>query len=282
MGAQPLYGADDERRPQRRTPSRTPNRRRSGSGPSPPASSAPRRSRPHGVAAVPGQRPAVRVPRRGLVRGSVPALLGRATPPTQIALIKNLGLNGDPHRGQADARRTSTSRWTAPASSIDAGFQCCDAWQLPDNGKGVTAHDYRTARQLGARRSAAGLRNHPSILNFSWIRQQRPSAQPGGRLDRRGFRQADFQDPLIASAEYKSSREAWDRPGRRRAPMTGSRPATGTTRPTTTEVRQHAHQRRRRVGVRLQRPVPGATIPTLDSMRPLPVAVRTDPAVEGA
>ena len=64
----------------------------------------------------------------------------------------------------------------------------------------------------------------------------------------RAFRAADFQDPLIASAEYKSSSSS-ARQGRRRAPTTGCRRATGTTPPTTTRATD-PYQRRRSVGVR--------------------------------
>ena len=46
--------------------------------------------------------------------------------------------------------------------------------------------------------------------------------------------QADFQEPLIASAEYKRAPTARARRARRRDPTTGSRRATGTTPPITT------------------------------------------------
>ncbi len=85
---------------------------------------------------------------------------------------------------------------------VDAGFQCCDAWQLPDNGKGVTADDYRvlanSALAIGRR-----LRNHPSILNFSWSDNNPIPRQAAVSIA--AFKRADFQEPLIASAEYKSA-----------------------------------------------------------------------------
>ncbi len=85
---------------------------------------------------------------------------------------------------------------------VDAGFQCCDAWQLPDNGKGVSAQDYRvlanSALAIGRR-----LRNHPSILNFSWSDNNPIPRQAAVSIA--AFRRADFQEPLIASAEYKSA-----------------------------------------------------------------------------
>jgi exo-1,4-beta-D-glucosaminidase len=47
------------------------------------------------------------------------------------------------------------------------------------------------------------LRNHPSVMNFSWSDNQPTPRQEAVSL--RGFAQADFQEPLIASAEYKST-----------------------------------------------------------------------------
>ena len=48
------------------------------------------------------------------------------------------------------------------------------------------------------------LRNHPSIMNFSWS-DNNPNPIPGA-VSLAGFSQADFQDPLISSAEYKTAR----------------------------------------------------------------------------
>lgn len=49
------------------------------------------------------------------------------------------------------------------------------------------------------------LRNHPSVMNFSWSDNNPTPKQQ--RVSLRGFRKADFQDPLIASAEYKSTKK---------------------------------------------------------------------------
>ena len=100
----------------------------------------------------------------------------------QIALIKNLGLNGIRTEGK-EMPGDFYEQMDRAGILVDAGFQCCDAWQLPDNGKGVTADDYRvlanSALAIGRR-----LRNHPSILNFSWS-DNNPDPAPGGGLDRR-------------------------------------------------------------------------------------------------
>jgi exo-1,4-beta-D-glucosaminidase len=120
----------------------------------------------------------------------------------QIALIKNLGLNGIRTEGK-EMPADFYEQMDRAGILVDAGFQCCDAWQLPDNGKGVTAHDYavlaNSALAIGRR-----LRNHPSVLNFSWSDNNPIPRQAAVSIA--AFRRADFQEPLIASAEYKSAR----------------------------------------------------------------------------
>lgn len=119
----------------------------------------------------------------------------------QVALIKNLGLNGIRTEGK-QMPDDFYEQMDRAGILVDAGFQCCDAWQLPDNGKGVTAHDY----QLLANSALAigrALRNHPSILNFSWSDNNPIPRQAAVSIA--AFKRAGFQDPLIASAEYKSA-----------------------------------------------------------------------------
>ena len=119
----------------------------------------------------------------------------------QIALIKNLGLNGIRTEGK-EMPGDFYEQMDRAGILVDAGFQCCDAWQLPDDGKGVTADDYRvlanSALAIGRR-----LRNHPSILNFSWSDNNPIPRQAAVSIA--AFKRADFQEPLIASAEYKSA-----------------------------------------------------------------------------
>jgi exo-1,4-beta-D-glucosaminidase len=119
----------------------------------------------------------------------------------QVALIKNLGLNGIRTEGK-EMPADFYEQMDRAGILVDAGFQCCDAWELPGDGKGVTAHDYRvlanSALAIGRR-----LRNHPSILNFSWSDNNPIPRQAAVSIA--AFRRADFQEPLIASAEYKSA-----------------------------------------------------------------------------
>ena len=118
----------------------------------------------------------------------------------QIALIKNLGLNGFRTEGK-QLPQDFYEQMDRAGILIDAGFQCCDAWQLQDS-KLTTNHDFQVLHN-SALTIGQNLRNHPSVLNFSWSDNNPVPRQEAVSL--KGFRQADFQDPLIASAEYKSA-----------------------------------------------------------------------------
>jgi exo-1,4-beta-D-glucosaminidase len=120
----------------------------------------------------------------------------------QVALIKNLGLNGIRTEGK-QMPSDFYDQMDRAGILVDAGYQCCDAWQLPDNGKGVTAQDYRVLAN-SALAIGRQLRNHPSILNFSWSDNNPIPRQAAVSIA--AFRRADFQEPLIASAEYKSAK----------------------------------------------------------------------------
>ena len=119
----------------------------------------------------------------------------------QIPLIKNMGLNAIRTEGK-EMPGDFYEQMDRAGILIDAGFQCCDRWQLPQSGRGVTPNDYRVL-ELSARTIGERLRDHPSVINYSWSdnaptpKQEQVSAQ--------GFDQADFADPVIASAEYKAS-----------------------------------------------------------------------------
>jgi len=118
----------------------------------------------------------------------------------QIAMIKNLGLNGIRTEGK-QMPDDFYEQMDRAGIMIDAGFQCCDAWQLQDS-KLTSNHDFEVL-YLSARTIGENMRNHPSVINFSWSDNNPTPRQESVSL--RGFRQADFQAPLIASAEYKST-----------------------------------------------------------------------------
>ncbi|MDQ6841933.1 MAG: beta-mannosidase, partial [Actinomycetota bacterium] len=119
----------------------------------------------------------------------------------EIALIKNLGLNGIRTEGK-QMPDDFYEQMDRAGILIDGGFQCCDAWQLQDIGRPLTDQDYFVL-YLSARTIGENMRNHPSVMNFSWSDNEPTPRQEDVSL--RGFSQADFQDPLIASAEYKST-----------------------------------------------------------------------------
>ena len=119
----------------------------------------------------------------------------------QIALMKNLGINAirlEGHLMPADFYR----QMDRAGILINAGYQCCDAWQLPFSGRGVTRADYRLLRR-SALTIGQDLRNNPSVFSFQWSDNAPIPRQESVSLA--AFRQADFDDPVISSAEYNSS-----------------------------------------------------------------------------
>jgi exo-1,4-beta-D-glucosaminidase len=122
----------------------------------------------------------------------------------QIAMIKNLGLNGIRTEGK-QMPENFYEQMDRAGILIDGGFQCCDAWALQGRPKlRATPYTY-TVLYNSALTIGENLRNHPSVLNFSWSDNNPTPAQEGVSL--RAFHRADFQDPLIASAEYKRGRK---------------------------------------------------------------------------
>lgn len=119
----------------------------------------------------------------------------------QIDILRSMGLNGIRLEGHV-MPEDFYQRMDRAGIMIDAGFQCCDAWQLQDHPTPVTDHEYdvlyRSAVSIGER-----LRNHPSVINFSWSDDEPDARQE--KLTLQGFRQAGFQEPVVSSAEYKAS-----------------------------------------------------------------------------
>jgi exo-1,4-beta-D-glucosaminidase len=117
----------------------------------------------------------------------------------QIALIKNLGLNGIRTEGK-QMPDDFYEQMDRAGILIDGGFQCCDAWQ-PSRRKKLTSQQLAV---LGNSALTIGenLRDHPSVLNFSW--SDNPPTASQEQVSLAGFAQADFQDPLISSAEYNT------------------------------------------------------------------------------
>jgi exo-1,4-beta-D-glucosaminidase len=119
----------------------------------------------------------------------------------QIVLLKSLGLNTLRLEGHLMPNGFFTQMDRA-GILVNAGYQCCDAWQLPYNGRGVTNADYRLL-ELSALTLGELLRNHPSVDSFQWS-DNAPIARQE-KVSLAGFTQAGFDDPLISSAEYNTS-----------------------------------------------------------------------------
>jgi len=118
----------------------------------------------------------------------------------QIALMKNLGVNTIRLEGHIMPARFFEQMDQA-GILVNAGYQCCDAWQLQQSGLTSPA-DFKII-QLSALTIGQNLRNHPSVDSFQWSDSQPTPKQE--TLSLAAFHQAGFQEPLISSAEYNTS-----------------------------------------------------------------------------
>jgi len=118
----------------------------------------------------------------------------------QIELMKGMGINAIRLEGHLMPDNFYTQLDKAGILN-DAGFQCCDAWQIRRSA--VLTPKQLDVLYQSALRIGQDLRNHPSTLNMSWSDNQPRADQEQQTLT--GLASADFQDPVIASAEYKST-----------------------------------------------------------------------------
>ncbi|MCU1682488.1 MAG: beta-mannosidase [Amycolatopsis sp.] len=116
----------------------------------------------------------------------------------QIALLKNMGLNVIRLEGHFFPD-DFFQQMDAAGMLIDSGFQCCSAWEPSGTPNSTTLG----LMQLSAQITGQNERNHPSVFTLSWSDNAPGAAQETAQLN--GFKAADFQVPLVSSAEYKSS-----------------------------------------------------------------------------
>jgi exo-1,4-beta-D-glucosaminidase len=114
--------------------------------------------------------------------------------------MKNLGLNTIRLEGHL-MPQDWYNQMDAAGILVNAGFQCCDAWELQSSGLTSTA-DYAIMTN-SAVAIAQNLRNHPSVFSFQWSDEPPLATQETDTLN--AFSQQDFTDPVISSAEYNSS-----------------------------------------------------------------------------
>src|SRR5215467_4691145 len=125
----------------------------------------------------------------------------------QIALMKNMGVNTIRLEGHI-MPAGFFQQMDQAGILVNAGFQCCDAWELQSSGL-TTAADLQIL-QNSALTIGQNLRNHPSVFSFQWS-DLNPTAQQES-VSLSAFQQADLTDaafsnpvPIISSAEYRSS-----------------------------------------------------------------------------
>jgi hypothetical protein len=118
----------------------------------------------------------------------------------QIRLIKSMGLNGIRLEGH-DMPRDFYEQFDRAGLMILGGFLCCDSWE-PASEANLTERDFRilhdSARSIGERE-----RDHPSVITYGWSDNKPLPRQETETLE--GFAEADFQVPIVASAEYKKT-----------------------------------------------------------------------------
>jgi exo-1,4-beta-D-glucosaminidase len=118
----------------------------------------------------------------------------------QVALMKNMGLNTIRLEGHI-MPAGFFQQMDQAGILVNAGYQCCDAWELQSSGL-TTAADFHVI-QLSALTLGQDLRNHPSVFSFQWSDLPPTTRQESVSLT--AFAQADFTDPIISSAEYNTS-----------------------------------------------------------------------------
>jgi exo-1,4-beta-D-glucosaminidase len=118
----------------------------------------------------------------------------------QVALMKNMGVNAIRLEGHI-MPPAFFEQMDQAGILVNAGYQCCDAWQFVVNRLNSPA-DFKIMG-LSALTIGQELRDHPSVDSFQWSDNQPTRKQEAVSLA--AFHQADFTGPLIASAEYKAS-----------------------------------------------------------------------------
>src|SRR5713226_641307 len=118
----------------------------------------------------------------------------------QIALMKNMGINTIRLEGHI-MPNDFFEQMDAAGILVNAGYQCCDAWELQSSGLTTTA-DF-AIMQNSALTIGQNLRNHPDV--FSFQRSDQPPTAQQESVSLTALGQADFQAPVISSAEYQTS-----------------------------------------------------------------------------
>jgi exo-1,4-beta-D-glucosaminidase len=118
----------------------------------------------------------------------------------QVTLIRNLGLNAIRLEGHL-MPAGFYQQLDRAGILINAGYQCCDAWELQSSGLTSPA-DYQVMAD-SALAIGQDLRDHPSVFSFQWSDQPPTARQEAVTLT--ALRQAGFADPVISSAEYNTS-----------------------------------------------------------------------------
>jgi exo-1,4-beta-D-glucosaminidase len=114
----------------------------------------------------------------------------------QIAILKNLGINMIRLEGH-EFPDDFYEQMDQAGIMIDSGYQCCDAWGNDLSGNLLTVAT-NSALTIGENQV-----DHPSVVTFSWSDNAPGTADESDTLA--AFRTADFDVPVVSSAEENSS-----------------------------------------------------------------------------
>ena len=117
----------------------------------------------------------------------------------QIALLRNLGLNMIRLEGHF-MPDNFYQQMDAAGIMIDSGTQCCDAWEPSSD---TVSSTMLNLFALSALTIGQNERDHPSVVTFSWSDNAPVPSQETAMLN--AFAKADFDVPMVSSAEYNSS-----------------------------------------------------------------------------
>jgi exo-1,4-beta-D-glucosaminidase len=117
----------------------------------------------------------------------------------QISLMRNMGLDMIRLEGHF-MPQDFYEQMDRAGIMIDSGDECCDDTWQPTKPPTQKALDIMA---LSALTTGQNERNHPSVVTFSWSDNEPVPTQEDVSL--KAFKQADFDVPIVSSAEYKSS-----------------------------------------------------------------------------
>ena len=178
----------------------------------------------------------------------------------QIALMKNMGVNTIRLEGHI-MPPDFFEQMDQAGILVNAGYQCCDAWELQSSGL-TTSADFQIM-QNSALTIGQNLRNHPSVFSFQW--SDLAAHHPAGIGDAERPQPGGLHRPGHLLRRIPAAARSSGRPGEKEGPYDWVPPNYwyDTTHSTRTTPRRPTPAA---PGAMTARKAPGDTVPTLDSL----------------